>query len=429
MDGGDEGSSLSATVDLSAAVVELTGKVHQLPCCIKYDGPTSVSHYFKPKLTGRNGGGWAKSGGSILQRKEITWHHCFILGKKSSDKKINTENSNCWETNATFQNVTVWNHDAMPSKDDAFLRAFHWFTVSKTILKKHTRLINYTLQHIKMLKLSFAQESDSDSFFYIMGAGLSQDNAPQPNEEESRNDTSQSRKNDAKPNQTITQVPSPHTRSSKNDAKPNQTITQVPLPHNNEDILKHADSPIDRSSTKKLLEQLYSGVFLNGKRKKYWVEKESNRNCFILFARDLLITWAEDNRFWHWPLLNESSDESLAVAELLNVCWLEVHGRFEIAHLSPGTLYEVVFVVQLKDSAYGWEVPVNLRLTLPDGSRQEQKQNLMAKPRGQWIEIPAGEFKASTDKAGEMEFSLYEYEGGKWKRGLLIKEVSIRPKA
>lgn len=123
------------------------------------------------------------------------------------------------------------------------------------------------------------------------------------------------------------------------------------------------------------------------------------------------------------------SDENLAVAELLSVCWLEVHGRFELANLSPGRIYEVVFVVMLKDPAYGWEIPVNLRLTLPDGSKQEHKENLMEKPRGKWIEIPAGEIKSSTEKTGEMEFSLYEYEGGKWKKGLLIKGVKIQPKA
>lgn len=122
------------------------------------------------------------------------------------------------------------------------------------------------------------------------------------------------------------------------------------------------------------------------------------------------------------------SDEHLAVAELLDVCWLEVHGRFEIANLSPGRLYEVVFVVMLKDPAYGWKVPVNLRLTLPDGSRQEHKEILMEKPRGRWIEIPAGEIKSSAEKTGEMEFSLYEYDGGEWKRGLLIKGVKIQPK-
>lgn len=37
---------------LGKAVVDLTGHIHQLPCCIKYNGPSSVSHYFKPKHSG-----------------------------------------------------------------------------------------------------------------------------------------------------------------------------------------------------------------------------------------------------------------------------------------------------------------------------------------------------------------------------------------
>ena len=32
--------------------VDLSGKVHQLPCAVKFDGPCSVSQYFKPKSTG-----------------------------------------------------------------------------------------------------------------------------------------------------------------------------------------------------------------------------------------------------------------------------------------------------------------------------------------------------------------------------------------
>ncbi|KAL8508477.1 hypothetical protein ACS0TY_018923 [Phlomoides rotata] len=241
-----------------------------------------------------------------------------------------------------------------------------------------------------------------------MGAGSSKDKASQQNEEESSKNT---------------------TKSSNLETEANQRTTEFSLPHNCEEILKHADSPVDRSLPEKLVEQLNAGVYLNQKRKKYWVEKESNCNCFISFAQDLSITWGEDNRFWHWPLLKESSDEHLVVAELLDVCWLEVHGRFEIANLSPRQLYEIVFVVKLKDPAYGWEVPVTLRLTLPDGSQQKHTENFMEKPRGRWIEIPAGELKNLGGKAGEIEFSLYEYEGGEWKKGLVIKEVRIRPKA
>jgi ribonuclease H2 subunit C len=42
-----------ATIDLKRDGIEdLSGRVHLLPCCIKHDGPTEVSHYFKPKPTG-----------------------------------------------------------------------------------------------------------------------------------------------------------------------------------------------------------------------------------------------------------------------------------------------------------------------------------------------------------------------------------------
>lgn len=57
----------------------------------------------------------------------------YILGKRSCENRTKTANLDCWETNATFQNVTIWNHDAMPSKDDAFVRAFHWFTAANAV--------------------------------------------------------------------------------------------------------------------------------------------------------------------------------------------------------------------------------------------------------------------------------------------------------
>ncbi|KAK3037087.1 hypothetical protein RJ639_029929 [Escallonia herrerae] len=168
-------------------------------------------------------------------------------------------------------------------------------------------------------------------------------------------------------------------------------------PHNCEAILNDADRPIDRSSVEKLHDQLYAGVFLNQKRKKYWVHRTSYHNCFMLFARDLAITWADDERFWHWANFKETSDAFVDVAEMLKVCWLEIHRRFGTTNLSPGIVYEVIFVVMLKDPAYGWEVPVNLRLFLPDGSSQEHKENFMEKQRGQWIEILAGKFMAKPD--------------------------------
>lgn len=119
----------------------------------------------------------------------------------------------------------------------------------------------------------------------------------------------------------------------------------------------------------------------------------------------------------------------IEAAELKRVCWLEVHGRLDTRKLTPGVMYEVCFHVMLKDPAQGWEVPVNVRLVLPGGKKQEHKENLINKMRLQWIEIPVGQFVAPAhdNEGGEMEISLYEFEGGAWKQGLVIKGVSIKP--
>lgn len=59
------------------------------------------------------------------------------MGKKNLGKRkaanINEENLDCWEMNAKFKNITYWNHDNLPSQDDAFLRSFHWLSVAKSV--------------------------------------------------------------------------------------------------------------------------------------------------------------------------------------------------------------------------------------------------------------------------------------------------------
>ncbi|XP_065852490.1 protein PHLOEM PROTEIN 2-LIKE A1-like [Euphorbia lathyris] len=227
-----------------------------------------------------------------------------------------------------------------------------------------------------------------------------------------------------------TQSQSQSQTNTKTNIQKNTAIAiEVKLPCNYQSIIKEADSPLDTSSSQKLYDQLCNGIFLTQNKKKYWVEKKSNANCFFLYARDLSITWSEDNRFWHWHNLSETSNVTVEVADLMNVCWLEVHGNFETIKLTPNVLYEVAFVLMLKDPAYGLEDPVNFRLTLPNGNKQLHKENLLTKPRGQWIEIPAGEFVTSPENVGEIEISMFEYEGGKWKKGLTLKGLTIRPKS
>ncbi|ERN14809.1 hypothetical protein AMTR_s00032p00090570 [Amborella trichopoda] len=55
-------------------------------------------------------------------------------GQKEKAPK-NEGESNCWKARATFQNFTYWNHDSLPSQDDAFVRCFHWFPVANALHK------------------------------------------------------------------------------------------------------------------------------------------------------------------------------------------------------------------------------------------------------------------------------------------------------
>ncbi|KAF9587449.1 hypothetical protein IFM89_002630 [Coptis chinensis] len=138
---------LQSNSDSSSEIVDLTNKVHQLPCCIKHNGPCTVSHYFKPSKTGVDVEGLSVEEacfrGRKLQGAKITipeGYSGFVLGKKKSQGKrkaseTSEENLSHWEMRARFQSINYWNHDSLPSHSDAFLRSLHWLPVANALHK------------------------------------------------------------------------------------------------------------------------------------------------------------------------------------------------------------------------------------------------------------------------------------------------------
>ncbi|KAK9681610.1 hypothetical protein RND81_10G014700 [Saponaria officinalis] len=245
------------------------------------------------------------------------------------------------------------------------------------------------------------------------------------------NDTSQQSPTQAKPLTPKNDAKLVHSNSNNNNLhnKPNEATKLLPkLPHNFEAIIKDSDRAIDKSSIEQLYQQLHAGVYLNGKKKKYWVEKKGNINCFMMFANDLSITWADNTNYWNLHNVETSEDGNITIAQLKNVCWLEVHGKINTTKLSPGITYQVSYIIKLENTSYGWEVPIKLRLTLPNGTKQEHQECLKEKPKEEWVPIRVGEFVASSENVGDVQFSLFEYEGGNWKKGLVIKGANIEPK-
>lgn len=177
-----------------------------------------------------------------------------------------------------------------------------------------------------------------------------------------------------------------------------------------------------------------TGVFLGSptKTKRFWVDKRKT-NCFMLFPRGLSIIWGENSSYWTWPSLGDGSDGAgggagIEMAELKNVCWLEVRGELELSHLTPGVAYEVVFEVMVKARSYGWHVKVDLRLKFPDGRIQERKESLEEQPRDEWLRLKVGDVETHRGQNGVLVISLSEYGGGHWKKGLVVKGIRITPK-
>ncbi|XP_058186309.1 protein PHLOEM PROTEIN 2-LIKE A1-like [Rhododendron vialii] len=190
-------------------------------------------------------------------------------------------------------------------------------------------------------------------------------------------------------------------------------------------ILYEHGIALDTSCPDQLCQQLYDGVFLKPNKMKYFVDEKSNKNCFVLFARELAVVHGDNPDYWRWMEDNETSGKDIEVAELLKICWLEIGGAIRTINLSPGTLYEIVFILMKRNN----DSQFNLDLTIkPQHSKAlKRSESLEDKPLNNWCEVLVGEFVLSAQYVGYMEFSLGQYDGD-WKHGLVVKCAIIRPK-
>jgi len=173
------------------------------------------------------------------------------------------------------------------------------------------------------------------------------------------------------------------------------------------------------------------------------------------------------------------------VAELVDVCWLEISGKLSLSLLSPGTTYAAYLVFAIADDSYGLEchvgmLPPKATVTVVSGSsskkpttstehaiclqhmqgeeeaamhRRKQQYMRLRKGYGRkmmltreadpdircprrrgdgWAEVELGEFAVAGDGEvaddGVVEVRLEEVDSRRWKRGLIVQGIEIRPK-
>ncbi|XVF30375.1 hypothetical protein REPUB_Repub16aG0052000 [Reevesia pubescens] len=222
------------------------------------------------------------------------------------------------------------------------------------------------------------------------------------------------------------------------------------------------------SSKKQLyLSLCQNPVLIDGGRKSFSLERESGKKCYMLSARDLFIVWSDTPTYWRWVSIPESRFEE--VAELINVCWVEIRGKITISMLSPMTHYKAYLVFMAPTGAHGFDfqpVEVSVGLVGTEGSKRTayldaergRRQRYQFVPRriglfnrsrflglqpsvpttasddqypkareDGWLEIELGEFFNEGCIDGELEMSVLEVKAGHWKGGLVIQGIEIRP--
>ncbi|XP_044497654.1 phospholipase A1-IIgamma-like [Mangifera indica] len=194
------------------------------------------------------------------------------------------------------------------------------------------------------------------------------------------------------------------------------------VPDNLEVILSYADST-------DIVDCLHAGVFLKGRKEKFWFDKTSGSNAFMLFARDFSITRGNDQRYWKWTsIIDENGGVEVEVVEAVEINWLEVKIDFPIKMLTPRTSYKVSFILMKKEDNKGFDKPVKLKLLLPNQEPVERTQDLSSMSINEWTEIPVGDFITPCDHtSGDIEISMAQIGSKYMTKGLVINKILICP--
>ncbi|GAU20600.1 hypothetical protein TSUD_33360 [Trifolium subterraneum] len=163
----------------------------------------------------------------------------------------------------------------------------------------------------------------------------------------------------------------------------------------------------------------------------------------MLASRSLTVIWGDTELYWNWIVMPDSRFPE--VAQLRDVCWLEIRGIINTIVLSPNTQYAAYAVFKLIESSGFQDRPVELSVVVEGGHSSTRDVCLepnvegMLHPRVEglqrpsvrtdgWLEIEMGEFFNPGIENEEVQMNLMEIQSNWWKSGLLLEGIEVRPK-
>ncbi|XP_057459285.1 F-box protein PP2-B10-like isoform X2 [Actinidia eriantha] len=220
------------------------------------------------------------------------------------------------------------------------------------------------------------------------------------------------------------------------------------LPSDHQAIISRAESPVVFSTKKQLFSRLaHSHILIDGGKLSFALDKKSGKKCYMIGARMLTVIWGSSPQYWTWRFLE--------VANLRDVCWLDIRGKLETRFLSPKTAYVAYLVFKVAEQEYGlenlpakaWVRVAGERAGDEDWDEDETTSSVYLKfrprrrasraaqngvlPQGRedgWMEVELGEFFNDGGENGEVRMRLMETKRLNSKSGLIVEGIELRPK-
>ncbi|XP_053622923.1 ribonuclease H2 subunit C [Plodia interpunctella] len=110
-------------------------RVHFLPCKIEEDGPANVHKYFEPYVQeNENGELTATFRGRLLNGTKMSLPQGYEAIVVTETKRPLAENADRrFQVAGGFKELTYWNWDKVPSRNDNLVKALDWMDIAEAI--------------------------------------------------------------------------------------------------------------------------------------------------------------------------------------------------------------------------------------------------------------------------------------------------------
>ncbi|KZV34859.1 hypothetical protein F511_00761 [Dorcoceras hygrometricum] len=161
------------------------------------------------------------------------------------------------------------------------------------------------------------------------------------------------------------------------------------------------------------------------------LHKRNGKKCFMVGARQLLISWKGC-----WDFIPHTNSRFAEVARLQSIGWIHIQGRIKARILSKNVTYAayLVFWLEKMDGLRSSNMVVRfvdaIRKNTENWKKESRQSGSMAKMRDDgWLEIEMGKFYSGTeeDDDGEIEVWFIEINNPHGKSGLMVEGIEFRP--